>query len=401
MATSETEEHVTLKLMVTKERNKVLFAEAGKDFVDVLFSFLTLPLGTIIRLVSKESNMQPIEVGSLSSLYQSVENLNKKYLCTDTCKEMLLRPRNSMEAYCKDLKLNIDDTAYRFVRMSNATFMITDDLNILPMSLETTFSLFKNSGIENMSQVNEMTVNVTKKQVVNILKSCMLSESILTDLFLKKNLLSKRLEQTRPSLFDLKINGSSKQINVKLFKRKSDGNIVFAEGKEDFADFLFSFLTFPLVAVVHLMKGFSSIGTVDALYKSIVDLFEDYWTTEEVKDKLVFPGLAPQFKLSNQLLPIYESLAPESFSYVKKQSSCKVNNIWETFGNPKIVDPISEKASEKGFTKGLNMYVATDDLVVMPMSSNYVVSLLNKMDIPLSDLEEQVVSIGIKASKRG
>lgn len=38
---------VPLTFMVDKERKKVLYAEAGKDFVDVLFSFLTLPLGTI------------------------------------------------------------------------------------------------------------------------------------------------------------------------------------------------------------------------------------------------------------------------------------------------------------------------------------------------------------------
>ncbi|TKY65911.1 tyrosine/DOPA decarboxylase [Spatholobus suberectus] len=54
MAAVETEQQVTMKLMVIKERNKVLFAEARKDFVDVLFSFLTLPLGTIARLVRKE-----------------------------------------------------------------------------------------------------------------------------------------------------------------------------------------------------------------------------------------------------------------------------------------------------------------------------------------------------------
>jgi hypothetical protein len=42
-----------LKLTVHKETNKVLFAEAGKDFVDILISFLTLPLGTIARLVAK------------------------------------------------------------------------------------------------------------------------------------------------------------------------------------------------------------------------------------------------------------------------------------------------------------------------------------------------------------
>lgn len=47
-----------LKVLVDKETNKVLFAEAGKDFVDVLLSFLTLPMGTIARLVAKDSKLE-------------------------------------------------------------------------------------------------------------------------------------------------------------------------------------------------------------------------------------------------------------------------------------------------------------------------------------------------------
>ncbi|MCI54259.1 DUF674 family protein, partial [Trifolium medium] len=49
---------ITLRLMVDKENKKVVYAEAGKDFYDVLLSFLTLPLGTIARLVAEESNIE-------------------------------------------------------------------------------------------------------------------------------------------------------------------------------------------------------------------------------------------------------------------------------------------------------------------------------------------------------
>jgi len=104
------EKLITLKLTVFREERKVIFAEAGKDFVDVLCSFLTMPLGTIARLVRKGCKSQPPEIASLISLYQSVENLDKGCFPTDTCKEMLLRPRNSVEAYCRSLKINIDDT---------------------------------------------------------------------------------------------------------------------------------------------------------------------------------------------------------------------------------------------------------------------------------------------------
>ncbi|MCI36634.1 DUF674 family protein [Trifolium medium] len=60
--TTQSEEHVFLKLLLNEKRNKVLFAEAGKDFVDILCSFLTIPLGTIARLVEKESIIGPVNV---------------------------------------------------------------------------------------------------------------------------------------------------------------------------------------------------------------------------------------------------------------------------------------------------------------------------------------------------
>ncbi|KAL5186605.1 hypothetical protein HKD37_05G012432 [Glycine soja] len=66
-----TKQQVTLKLMVSKERNEVFLIKAAKDFGEVMFSFLTFPLGNIAIQMEKE----PIEVGSLSSLYQSVANI--------------------------------------------------------------------------------------------------------------------------------------------------------------------------------------------------------------------------------------------------------------------------------------------------------------------------------------
>jgi hypothetical protein len=85
--TTQTEDNVQLKLLINEECNKVLFAEAGKDFVDILCSFLTLPLGTIARLVQKDSNMGQVTVGCLNSLYQSVADLDNGFLRTDSIKK--------------------------------------------------------------------------------------------------------------------------------------------------------------------------------------------------------------------------------------------------------------------------------------------------------------------------
>ncbi|PNX66380.1 hypothetical protein L195_g055058, partial [Trifolium pratense] len=208
-STAQTEDYVPLKLLVDETRNKVILAEAGKDFVDVLFSFLTFPLGTITRLIQKESNMGPVTIGCLNNLYQSVADLDKECMNTETIKEMLLQPSNTFEDYCRFLKLNIDDTQplkYYICSKScfpceysdflstsitcpdcwylnktpvvsmdkefcdgfvndGATFVITDDLRVFPNSIDiTNFSMLQSFGIKHTTSVKKITVNVTKEK---------------------------------------------------------------------------------------------------------------------------------------------------------------------------------------------------------------------------------------------
>jgi hypothetical protein len=40
---AEQVDNVSITILVEKGKNKVLYAEAGNDFIEVLFSFLTLP----------------------------------------------------------------------------------------------------------------------------------------------------------------------------------------------------------------------------------------------------------------------------------------------------------------------------------------------------------------------
>ncbi|KAE8797651.1 hypothetical protein D1007_27118 [Hordeum vulgare] len=80
---------ITIKLLVDTRppRPRVVFAEAGKDAVDFLFSLLTLPAGTAVRLLGKESM-----AGSIGNLYSSVERLEGSYLRPGFGKDALLCP---------------------------------------------------------------------------------------------------------------------------------------------------------------------------------------------------------------------------------------------------------------------------------------------------------------------
>ncbi|QHO38841.1 uncharacterized protein DS421_4g123950 [Arachis hypogaea] len=357
---------------------------------------LTLPLGTIARLVAKEEkDLQPVKVGSLSSLYSSVANLDEsEYLTTETCKEMLLQPRNSMEPYIKKMKLNIDNTKPTTYYVCNN--IRSDELKVVPISMDAMCDMFKDSGTDDMRPVEQVTVNVTKKQVLELLKISLVSKTTLSYAFLeKKPSIWTFLSPIR--LFDIASKGGScsKKIEVKVVQRKSDSRILFVQGKKDFADMLYSFLTFPLGAVVKLLEGNSCMGSMDALYNSIVGLSEDYFVSKEVKDMLVSPLLAPQFKLSNQIIPLDESHAPTYYfdtalgcHYLSTCRGCEALEL-------DMFDPTDNGGSEKGFAKGPTLYFATDDLIVTPMLSISVISLLNSTNTPICDLVEKMISIGI------
>lgn len=64
-----------IKLAVDRSRNRVLFADAGSDFVDVLLSFLTLPLSAVALCAGASSSP-----GCLSCLRASVTQLSDSKL---------------------------------------------------------------------------------------------------------------------------------------------------------------------------------------------------------------------------------------------------------------------------------------------------------------------------------
>lgn len=101
---------VKVKLMVDKEKERVVFAESNHEFVDILFSFLTMPLGTVVRILRKNSPSSPPSLGSLVNIYDSVARLGSQYLQSQACKNMLLRPQSPAEAWCESLVVNIGDT---------------------------------------------------------------------------------------------------------------------------------------------------------------------------------------------------------------------------------------------------------------------------------------------------
>jgi hypothetical protein len=89
-----------VKLVRSKSQKKIIFAEAGENFVDFMFSFLTIPLGSIVKILDGNSF-----VGCVDNLYKSVENLDSSW-CTDS-RSVLLNPGVAPQFGCPNQPLNI------------------------------------------------------------------------------------------------------------------------------------------------------------------------------------------------------------------------------------------------------------------------------------------------------
>ncbi|KAJ0751907.1 hypothetical protein HanPI659440_Chr09g0318161 [Helianthus annuus] len=107
--TTEDEDKISIKVIVDKVNKRVVCAEVDYSFVDILFSYVTLPMGTIARLLGTHDDKKFECLGSFNNLYHSLKDLPHRYLSTE-CKSMLLNPRSLSYDYCRHLELKIDDT---------------------------------------------------------------------------------------------------------------------------------------------------------------------------------------------------------------------------------------------------------------------------------------------------
>ncbi|KAK7281656.1 hypothetical protein RIF29_09839 [Crotalaria pallida] len=141
--------------------------------------------------------------------------------------------------------------------MDMATFIIYDDLKVVPYTFETTIFLPINLAYEDFNAIKVVSVNITKMEIIDILKYSLLSETPLTDLFVRKKEFSMNSNLMSGLNFDIsepETNAGGEMMKVKVVVRKSNKKILFAIASEDFVDFIFSFLTFPLGRVVQMFK---------------------------------------------------------------------------------------------------------------------------------------------------
>ncbi|XP_062021107.1 uncharacterized protein LOC133737594 [Rosa rugosa] len=351
---------ISFKALVDKRSNKVIFIETDNDFVDVLFSFLTIPMGTIIRLARKHS--LPVETGCMNNLYASVENIDARIFQTGACKDMLLCPRSGAELHCKNLKLKInngeptqyflcsEDCTYRYNLFSHykdvlcecgepmdnkiplsvgklkksssadggvfckglTRFIITDDLEVMPPSSSVICSLFTKLKVMDASTTEELAFNVGVGEVLEMLVCSLVSKMPLSETLLKLKSqpnLSNEYPNQGICIEPQTVGGCMNEedtISVKLIICKSQKIVCYAEAGEDFVNLLFSFLTVPLGFIIKQIQDRSSSlkGSIEQLYKTVQDLDDEFFKSNYQKEILLNPKLYPGFCYENRLLGI-------------------------------------------------------------------------------------------------
>nr|KAJ0184994.1 hypothetical protein LSAT_V11C900469160 [Lactuca sativa] len=355
---------VQLKVFIDEKKKKVMFAEADEDFVEILFSFLTLPLGTIASLNSKD-----IKVGSLTSLYESVQNLNKKLFFKYWYKDCLLNPMNSSANVCEKLKVNLNGTKsipYQpdaILFKKKGRFVITDDLNILPLVMDTSIALLNSLGVESIDLLHEKTIYFGLKEFSHLLKWSLLTNNPLTNLvFGGRKSCSSLSTYSTPCNYSPFMSGNFTQTTVKLLLQKSKKKVLCAQVENRFVELLFSFLTIPLGAYELLTKDIysSPILGISNLYNSISSLGErKFLKSEDVKSMLLCPKLATNYLCVTDLFPIYEdNIRPGRF--LKEQAT----------------------------------FIVSDDLKVTASQSIATISNFNAPGVPIPDMEFLDLYIG-------
>ncbi|XP_074350246.1 uncharacterized protein LOC141689758 [Apium graveolens] len=389
---------IPLKVLIHKEEKRVIFAEANSDFVDILFSFLTMPMGTIVRLLSKHPNSaeQPT-IGSFNNLYKSIENLEAEYFASEACKDMLLNTRNSAERECQKLKINIDDN-------KSVDYYTCEDMDF--------FGSFKSSGITDFGVLEEKTFNIGSIEIIDLLRYSILSKTPLTRMFFcnKEIMINKSVQPVKCKMstegiisffcFILhKISSNLQKMTVKVLVQKSSSKILLAQCSEDFINFLFNLLTLPLGNVISMLESDNSPALcAKNIHQSVSNLnVGEYIESQKMEDILLFPQLSmfnlflkQQFHFKeNSIHKFYCSskVAYGKFFFYQLTtkyagSHCELN----------LVSPVDEWGILRRPTK----FMVTDDLVVTPLSSMSYVKYIQSSNVSPSDIEEQVIHIGRK-----
>ncbi|KAH9703218.1 hypothetical protein KPL70_011042 [Citrus sinensis] len=408
----------SLKLRIDKRANKVLFAEAEKDFVDILFNVLHMPLGSVVRLVT-DAGLG----GCTGSLYRSLENLPEDYLIHHQTKVELLKPllkwgkaslllqpqacprpvlverklyncANNHRCVTNEWKI-VWDIEGGVVKRSSAC-MITDDLSITPASVISATGL--HGKIKDIGALEERVVDIGPMSIMSrdecfaqltraalrqlcrmllklprtfrnwaklaLLALCWLSSPKLWAIGLANWAVRNNKLPSTMATATTTSNTETEKVKLKLMIDKPANKVVFAEAEKDFVDILFNLLYMPFGSVIRLLRNAGM--NLSSCSPKLVE------TREEKALRLQ--------RLS---------------SYCDRSNKDLVSRRFDSDPVRYELRQVMVSESEDGIVKNSVTYTVTDDLSVTPGSMILGIGLLQgKLKDVIGALEQRVVDIG-------
>ncbi|PPR83358.1 hypothetical protein GOBAR_AA37355 [Gossypium barbadense] len=181
-----TEGKVNLKLLVNVKCQRVLFAEANKDFIDFLFNMMALPIGTITKAFTGVNDIRP---GFGPSPCPSYIAEDPEAVCPNC--------RSKMSHQAKLVKTNQKTCSNSLSSSSSSsneegeggyvkgvvTYMVKDDLMEKPMSTISSLALLNSFNVKDIEALQEKTIKIGMDEAMKLLKALLLSKTVLTDIF--------------------------------------------------------------------------------------------------------------------------------------------------------------------------------------------------------------------------
>ncbi|XP_054784776.1 uncharacterized protein LOC129291448 isoform X2 [Prosopis cineraria] len=172
-----------LKVMISESKSRILFAQAERDFIDQILSFLTIPLAAAERLVQCNSGL-----GCIDNLYKSLANLDETSFFSSKVRDLkdkLLNPLNSSNKIINQLLPFYilgapSHTCCTGYVTSKTMFIVADDLSIKPYSLHAALTFLHEYSKDGGQDLGVRDVSVGVNEVLEILKAAMSSSSALT-----------------------------------------------------------------------------------------------------------------------------------------------------------------------------------------------------------------------------
>ncbi|XP_076896853.1 uncharacterized protein LOC143549977 [Bidens hawaiensis] len=235
--------NMSIKLLVDRKISKVLFAEAPKEFVDLLFSIFSLPLGTLFE----SDKMLGVGVNSLGKLKDSIQSFHGNYLQPGIKVDDIFNPKtasfNTNTFFFRNSDVDQSGTAPKVYTCPKAssdkqigygklpcgsyatlhgniavcptcymymsapmtlvkpetneedknknigyvkevvTYMVMDDLVLKPMSTISSITLLNKCGVNDLSQLEEKVVSFRNEEGMKLLNASLKTDKVLTSIF--------------------------------------------------------------------------------------------------------------------------------------------------------------------------------------------------------------------------